>query len=295
MNVKVFATTPSYCFAEFKDHLVHQLKDPQSALAVQVSTISQSNSKEVMLHFHDAGEARRVYGNYAILQSALREWMKLYPKFPITKLHLAWEGCKRPLTVLAAHITTLILPQASIEQSSESLITTPSDIGSYGASKLSYHASPEAIADFIRGKEKEGYVVTITSLLTFMPLYLNQKQVEDRAARSGRGKRWTGDDWMRQGFMHLWRDSFKGNGAFNYFAQLYQLCTEGSGDYRQFTYDYNIRRPSGALARYQTLYVPIENYLGFADSPVPARIGISRVGDWEIIEDAPDSSEVVKP
>lgn len=178
------------------------------------------------------------------------------------------------------------------------MIARPDDrprnsVGSYGASQLRRDASPEAIDDFIQGMEHEGYVVTVTSLKTgspraFKPLYLNGAQVRDRAdADAPPNKRWTISDWLENGFLSLWRDSFI-PGRHNYFAELLRLThpNTATGTYVDFVFYYLIRRPSGALAEYETRYISVDNYHGFEDNPEPARIGISRVGDWRIIQDA---------
>lgn len=166
-------------------------------------------------------------------------------------------------------------------------------LGSYGASRLRYRATPEEVEDFLLDQKFQGRVVTVTSLLDFKPLYMNANQIKDRAASSKGATRWTGSDWQKNGFLPLWRDSFQ-PGHKNYFQELYELTAPGCamGEYVDHNVTYRIRRPSGALGEYGTRYIALRNFQGFEDDPVPARIGISLVGDWRIVEAAPDGSEM---
>jgi hypothetical protein len=113
---------------------------------------------------------------------------------------------------------------------------------------------------------------------------LNDKclTVTDEQAQD-RGGNWTAQDWIGIDFKTLWRDSFH-VGRTNYYGRLIELVER---DRFIPEYEYEIRRPSGSLARYQSTYTLVENFLG-----APARIAVSKVGAWSIVEDAPDGSEV---
>lgn len=145
-----------------------------------------------------------------------------------------------------------------------------SEISSQPSSRIAPDATYEAVLDFLKGKNLEGMVTTITTMGTDKCLQVNDLQALDR------GGGWTGADWVGIDFKTLWRDSFK-VGNPNYYGQLVERVER---DHFLPDFEYKIRRPSGALAEYSSTYYYIEDFLG-----VPVRIAVSRQGDWRLVAD----------
>lgn len=186
-------------------------------------------------------------------------------------IQIAWDGCDRPLKIGRAKSS------ASNSTPADTHNTQPQRINSYAPDRVSSTASYEEILDFIKGKKAEGLIVTVTGMGSDKCLIVNDLQSLDR------GGGWTAQDWIGIDFKTLWRDSFH-MGQTNYYGRLIQLV---ESDRFIPEYLYRIRRPSGALAEYSSTYTLVENFLGRA-----ARIAVSKVGAWRIVEDAPDGSEV---
>jgi hypothetical protein len=146
----------------------------------------------------------------------------------------------------------------------------PPTLSSYAPSSIASDASYETVLDFVKGKKAQGLIVTITAMGTDKCLLVNDLQALDR------GGNWTAQDWIGIDFKTLWRDSFQ-IGQHNYYGELVQRV-EAERQLAEFLY--RIRRPSGALAEYSSNYFYIENFL-----QRPARIAVSRPGDWRIVED----------
>ena len=145
-----------------------------------------------------------------------------------------------------------------------------SEISSYAPSRITSDATYEAVLDFLKGKNLEGFVTTITAMGTDKCLQVNDLQALDR------GGGWTGADWVGIDFKTLWRDSFK-KGSPNYYGDLVERVER---DRVLPNFEYKIRRPSGALAEYSSTYHYVENFLG-----VPVRVAVSRCGDWRLVRD----------
>ncbi len=178
-------------------------------------------------------------------------------------------GCDRPLAKFGEPI------KAVLNQPDEQAKTP--EVSSYNPSRINSSASFETVLDFIKGKKAEGLIVTATSMVNDKCLIVNDLQALDR------GGGWTAQDWIGIDFKTLWRDSFH-RGKHNYYGDL--LANVEADQFLPDFY-YHIRRPSGALAEYNSTYHYAENFLGS-----PARIAVSVPGQWRVIEDAPDGSEL---
>jgi len=186
-------------------------------------------------------------------------------------IEISWDGCSRPFRVNRK-------AQSEPRQPSKKQNPLASPTGSYGSSRISAAAPMEEVLDFIKGKKAEGLIVTVTSMVDDKCLIVNDLQALDR------GGGWTGADWIGVDFKNLWRDSFMPRRT-NYFSRLIESI-EQDGHIPEF--HYQIRRPSGALGEYSSNYFLLDDFLG-----APARVAVSQVGAWSIVEESPDGSEVV--
>lgn len=159
---------------------------------------------------------------------------------------------------------------------------TREPISSYAPSRVRTNAGYEEITDFIRGWRAQNLIVTVTSMVSDRCLMVNDLQILDRNGEQG--QTWTIENWTGLDFKTLWKDSFM-PGRKNYYGDL---VSRVSSEHYIPGFEYAIRRPSGALGFYQTDYHYVENFAG-----VPVRIAISKPGDWRIVENSPDGSEVV--
>ena len=216
------------------------------------------------------------------------------------RLRVIWAGWPKPLDLTLKTYLEAVLQDsfnlrqleeeaakiASTRNQLEQLITTGGDgmAESWGASKLRYDSSAEAIEDFIRGQEAEGLIVTITSNIDpFRCLYANNKQAEVRAPSGRNQKAWSVSDWLNNGFGRLWMPSLIATrDGDRYFQRLLELCTQ-SGEYVDHNFVYQILKTDGSLSECQTRYISVANYGGI-DAPHPARIGISRPEDVRVVE-----------
>lgn len=176
------------------------------------------------------------------------------------EIHILVEGSDRPIRVIKSSTAQ---PQPNDRQPAP-------QISSYTPSSISPDASFEAVMDFIKGAEASGLVATVTAMGSDRCLLVNSLQVSDR------GGGWTGAEWHSLDFKKLWRDSFL-NGNENYYGRLVELVQR---DRHIPSFQYLIRRPSGSLARYESSYHLVNNFLGCL-----CRIAISKQGNWEIVED----------
>ena len=98
-----------------------------------------------------------------------------------------------------------------------------------------------------------------------------------------RGQYLATHDWIGTNFLSLWRDSFQ-PGRHNYLSELLGHLER---DRNIPEFQYQIRRPSGALAEYSSSYYWAEDFLGGG----PVRVAVSVSGAWHIVDGAPDGSE----
>lgn len=179
-------------------------------------------------------------------------------------IQLVWSGCSNPIEI-----------NYSQSEESDRVIESSSQISSWGSETIRPSAEYEAVLDFVKGQKLDGNIVTITSMVDDKCLMVNDLQALDR------GGGWTAQNWIGIDFKKLWIDSFT-LGRHNYYGELRDRIV---ADQRLREFEYEIRRPSGALARYSSNYHYIENFLGGA-----VRIAVSRPGDWSIVEAAPNGS-----
>lgn len=200
----------------------------------------------------------------------------------ISEANLFAIGAKRKLVDIAKRLGTIVeisspgcgCPIASFGKiatitASFNDSTDNPKLSSYNPSSILPSADCETVLDFIKGKKSEGLIVTITSMISDKCLLVNDLQALDR------GGNWTAQDWIGIDFKTLWRDSFH-IGKTNYYGQLIATLER---DKNIPNFYYQIRRPSGALAEYNSSYHLIDNFLGGA-----VRIAVSVAGDWRILE-----------
>ena len=226
--------------------------------------VSLCSGQSIKLTSPDSNEAQ-------YLINGGRERLKQTAEKLGTVIEVLTPGCDRPIAKFGKAIKATA---ASGEGNSESTMPEPS---SYGESRIESDVTYEAVSDFIKGKKAEGLIVTATSMINDKCLIVNDLQALDR------GGGWTAQDWIGIDFKTLWRDSFH-RGKHNYYGDL---LANVEADRFLPNFHYQIRRPSGALAEYNSTYHYVENFLGG-----PVRIAVSVPGEWQIIEDAPDGSEI---
>lgn len=205
----------------------------------------------------------------------------------IEELKIGWHGCDRAYPIPVSQSLSLLdqeqtesrlISAANASNLPEPEDQTPPIISSYAPNRIRPEASEEEVDDFIRGKKAEGLIVTITAMKNDKCLKVNDLQAIDR------GGGWDAQDWIGIDFKTLWRDSFLRFKP-NYYGDLVdRIASERAIE----GFYYHIRRPSGALAEYSTDYFFADHFLQGS-----VRIGVSRVGDWRILEDAADGSETV--
>lgn len=174
-------------------------------------------------------------------------------------------GCCRPVARFGQTYAS-----SSSSSSGQPKQSETKSISSYAPSLLRPDADSEAVEDFIKGKRLENLIVTVTRMKDDKCLKCDDLQALDR------GTLWTAGDWIGIDFKTLWRDSFH-IGRTNYYGQLIEAV---SRDKFIPQFEYQIRRPSGALAEYQSTYHYVESFLGG-----PVRIAVSRIGAWSLVED----------
>lgn len=185
-------------------------------------------------------------------------------------IQIFWDGCKKPIRIKGQSDPTQPdrpTPAQPTEQ--------PQQINSYAPSRISPSASYEEIMDFVRGWRAQGLIVTVTSMVSDRCVHCNDLQVMDRNPPIG--TKWTIENWVSLDFKQLWRDSFL-PGRHNYYGDL---VSRVASDQYIPEFVYQIRRISGAMSECSTDYHYVENFAG-----VPVRIGISKQGDWRLVEDA---------
>jgi len=178
-----------------------------------------------------------------------------------TKALVFWENCIRPYefdACLGGNDEPTEANGEMMPPNSSGILVPPGD------------SNYQRVTEFMQQKRSEGLIVTITSMLDDRCLHVNDLQAPDRGV-------WQSHHWIGLNFRLLWRDSFT-PGQTNYYQRLIDtVCRDKT--IREF--EYELRRPSGALARYYSDYYYFENYL---DTPV--RVCVSQPGNWEIISSA---------
>ncbi|BAY84670.1 hypothetical protein NIES267_41660 [Calothrix parasitica NIES-267] len=253
-------------------------------LIAQLPVVNSSNSK---LYFEDNNAilwvankelAVSLKNNYIHIVSLLCDW-------GIKELKIFWNGSGNryfPISSLLASTSeglavmldknSVVLEKNPINSAINSNQENSFSIDISGfelPSTYLKNASYEIIQQFMLEMRRRGYIVTATDMTSNTCLMVNDLQAPDR------GCGWRGRDWIGLNFLMLWRDSFD-TGNFNYYQQLINVV---SRDYFISDFDYLLRAPNGDLRRYYSHYFFVDNYLD-----VPARICVSKPGNWEVVE-----------
>ncbi len=131
---------------------------------------------------------------------------------------------------------------------------------------LTPDADYQRVSEWLIEKWNEGKSVCVTSQIDNKCLFQNDKLTTRRAVIQPH-------EFIGQNYLWYWRDTMDD------YHQLRQYLDELQGDRDYLAgFEYRLRRPDGALCRYQTDYYR-GTFLG-----VPVRIGVSNPADWEILE-----------
>jgi hypothetical protein len=121
----------------------------------------------------------------------------------------------------------------------------------------------QRVTEFLLEHWQDGKSVCVVSQIDNRCLFQNDKLLPARAIIQP-------SEWIGQNYLWYWRDSMDD------YAALRELLTR---EVYIPKFEYQLRRPDGSMARYQTDYYTA-NYLG-----VPVRVGVSGLADWELIND----------
>ncbi|BAZ18399.1 hypothetical protein NIES4071_102840 (plasmid) [Calothrix sp. NIES-4071] len=133
-----------------------------------------------------------------------------------------------------------------------------------------YGADYVGILDFLKESRLQGRIVVITSNTTNICYHTNDLLLPSRGILMP--YQWVGFDYSA-----LWRNS---RGGISQLENLQQIL---ASDRYIEGYDYNLRRPDGAIVEYQTDYYLCRGFLGDE-----VRIGVSLPEDYRILEEAPE-------